>query len=136
MDRRSELGRLTARQAQILGLIARGFTNAAIAGELRLAPKSIENYITVIYEELGIDLADASVNPRVTAVLIYLRESHTTAQQLWHQRYRGEGAPLGPGADLSEEELRQVVGGVQGAEAALLRLVVRAHAASSGGQGE
>src|SRR5207244_2970729 len=39
------LDRLSARQREVLGLIAEGYTNAAIAKKLVLSEKSVENYI-------------------------------------------------------------------------------------------
>ncbi|HEX6507329.1 MAG TPA: response regulator transcription factor, partial [Chloroflexota bacterium] len=71
------LERLTPRQREIIALVAQGLTNAAIAEQLVLAEKSIENQLTVIYGELGIDRRelDRSVHPRVSAVLAYLKHS-------------------------------------------------------------
>lgn len=71
------LARLTERQREILGLVAQGLTNAAIAERLVLAEKSVENQLTVIYGELGIDrrAIDPSAHPRVSAVLAYLEHS-------------------------------------------------------------
>jgi DNA-binding NarL/FixJ family response regulator len=71
------LERLTRRQREIIALVAQGLTNAAIAEQLVLAEKSVENQLTVIYGELGIDRRDAdpSVHPRVSAVLAYLKHS-------------------------------------------------------------
>ena len=71
------LTRLTPRQREIVGLLAQGLTNAAIAERLVLAEKSVENQLTAIYGELGIDRRglDPTVHPRVSAVLTYLRES-------------------------------------------------------------
>ncbi len=75
--RNGALARLTPRQREILGLVAQGLTNAAIAEQLVLAEKSVENQLTAIYAEIGLDRGalDASVHPRVSAVLAYLRES-------------------------------------------------------------
>jgi DNA-binding NarL/FixJ family response regulator len=71
--------RLTARQREILGLVAQGLSNAAIGDRLVLAEKSIENQLTAIYGELGIDRrASADVHPRVRAVLAYLRDSRVS----------------------------------------------------------
>jgi DNA-binding NarL/FixJ family response regulator len=50
-------------------------TNAAIAARLVIAEKSVENQLTAIYGELGIDRRAEAVHPRVRAVLVYLRES-------------------------------------------------------------
>jgi DNA-binding NarL/FixJ family response regulator len=68
----SKHAQLTPRQREILALIAQGLTNRAIAGRLILAEKSVENQINAIYQQLGIDREDTSVQPRVKAVLIYL----------------------------------------------------------------
>ncbi len=75
----SHVARLTRRQREIIALIAQGFTNAAIAQRLCLAEKSVENQINVLYQELEIDRDDSSLQPRVKAVLIYLKESQPTA---------------------------------------------------------
>ncbi len=71
----SRLADLTPRQREVLGLIAEGYTNAAIAQALGLAEKSVENQISLLYHQLGIDREDSSLHPRVKAVLTYLRES-------------------------------------------------------------
>lgn len=69
------LSELTPRQKDILELIAEGFTNAAIAEELGLTVKSVENQINGLYQALGIDREDRFVQPRVNAVLIYLENT-------------------------------------------------------------
>jgi DNA-binding NarL/FixJ family response regulator len=72
----SPLSRLTRRQREIMELVAAGLTNAAIAEKLVIAEKSVENQLTNIYGELGIDRGEgASVHTRVSAVLTYLKES-------------------------------------------------------------
>ena len=71
----SHLDRLTPRQRDILGLVAQGLTNAAIAERLVIAEKSVENQLTAIYGEFGIDRKEDAVHPRVSAVLAYLKES-------------------------------------------------------------
>jgi DNA-binding NarL/FixJ family response regulator len=75
------LTRLTPRQREIVDLLAQGLANAAIAEKLVLAEKSVENQLTAIYGELGIDrrAIDPTVHPRVSAVLTYLRESRVSA---------------------------------------------------------
>lgn len=72
---RGKLSNLMPRQREILGLIAQGFTNAAIAERLFLAEKTVENQINLLYQLLEIDRTDATLQPRVKAVLIYLQES-------------------------------------------------------------
>lgn len=76
---KSILSRLTPRQFEVLELIAQGYTNAAIAEQLVLSEKSVQNHINSLYQQLDLDRADSSVQPRVTAVLTYLRESRTTS---------------------------------------------------------
>ena len=66
----SALGGLTARQRQVLQLIAEGHSNAGIASELGLA----EIYINAIYQELGLS-HEPGINPRVQATLVYLEDS-------------------------------------------------------------
>lgn len=68
----SSLSRLTARQLEVLRLVASGHNNSAIARALYLADKSVENYLTGIYRELGIGLGAEPVHARVKAVLAYL----------------------------------------------------------------
>lgn len=69
------LNLLTPRQQEILRLMAEGFNNQGIAEQLVLARKTVENQINAIYQALAIDPADGAMQPRVQAVLIYLRES-------------------------------------------------------------
>ena len=53
---------LTEREREVLALIARGFTNAAIAEHLVLSPKTVRNYVSDIFSKL-------QVADRVQAVL-------------------------------------------------------------------
>lgn len=63
--------RLTARQRQVLGLIAEGRTNAAIAERLGVSERGITAHITNIYAQLG--LPDGTDHHRrVLAVLKFL----------------------------------------------------------------
>jgi DNA-binding NarL/FixJ family response regulator len=71
------LARLTRRQAEVLELIAQGFTNAAIAHALVLTEKSVEKHVSSLYDALRINRRDPSVSARVEAVLLYLRETRT-----------------------------------------------------------
>jgi DNA-binding CsgD family transcriptional regulator len=45
---------LTARERQVLDLVARGMRNGGIAGALHLAPKTISNHISAIFAKLGV----------------------------------------------------------------------------------
>jgi predicted ATPase/DNA-binding NarL/FixJ family response regulator/DNA-binding XRE family transcriptional regulator len=45
---------LTARQAEVLGLLAAGMSNKEIAGELYLSPATVERHLATIYRKLGL----------------------------------------------------------------------------------
>ncbi|MBV9359365.1 MAG: response regulator transcription factor [Chloroflexi bacterium] len=66
---------LTPRQRDVLALVAQGLNNASIAQQLALAEKSVENVLSDVYKVFGIDPGEQGVHARVTAVLLYLRES-------------------------------------------------------------
>jgi DNA-binding NarL/FixJ family response regulator len=56
---------LTEREREILSLIARGRTNAAIAEALYLSPKTVRNYVSNIFTKLQVsDRAEAIVRAR------------------------------------------------------------------------
>jgi DNA-binding NarL/FixJ family response regulator len=69
---RSEpLAALTPRQLEVLALMARGYSNAAIAAELVVTEKAVVAHTSKIYDALGISPA-AGVHRRVLAVLSHL----------------------------------------------------------------
>lgn len=70
----SPLSRLTPRQRDVLQWMAHGLTNSAIAEQLGLSEKTIQNQINLIYDKLAIDRKDATMQPRVKAVLAYLND--------------------------------------------------------------
>jgi DNA-binding NarL/FixJ family response regulator len=72
----SPLADLTARELEILGEIAQGKSNAAIAESLVLTKRAVEKHINAIF--LKLNLTDAQdVSRRVKAALIYVsEESH------------------------------------------------------------
>jgi DNA-binding NarL/FixJ family response regulator len=56
---------LTLREREILGLIARGLTNTAIAERLSLSPKTVRNQVSIIFSKLQVtDRAEAIVKAR------------------------------------------------------------------------
>ena len=56
---------LTERERGILALIARGYTNAAIADRLYLSPKTVRNYVSNIFAKLHVaDRAQAIIRAR------------------------------------------------------------------------
>jgi DNA-binding NarL/FixJ family response regulator len=63
---------LTAREREVLALMAEGRSNTAIADRLVLAYGSVEKHITSIFSKLGLP-ASAGDHRRVLAVLHYLR---------------------------------------------------------------
>lgn len=68
----SSLDELTTREREILGLMAEGRSNQAIAERLVLEPKTIEGHVSAIFSKLGLEPAPAD-NRRVLAVLAWLR---------------------------------------------------------------
>lgn len=67
-SRNASVERLTRRQLEVLGLLAEGCSNAAIARRLMLSEKSVENHLSRIYQQLGIRAGDTDVHARVQAV--------------------------------------------------------------------
>ena len=70
--RREPMGRLTAREREVLGLMAEGRSNAAIAAKLFVTGKAIDKHINSIFMKLDLPLAHDD-NRRVLAVLRYLQ---------------------------------------------------------------
>lgn len=68
------LAGLTPRQTDVIRLMAQGFNNSAIAENLSVSEKSVENYVNAVYQQLHVR-ADVDMHPRVQAVLAFLRES-------------------------------------------------------------
>jgi DNA-binding NarL/FixJ family response regulator len=62
---------LTAREREVLGLVAQGLSNSAICAELVLAPASVEKHITNILTKMDLPPSD-DTHRRVRAVLAYL----------------------------------------------------------------
>ncbi|WP_067502649.1 response regulator transcription factor [Actinoplanes sp. TFC3] len=66
------LGRLSAREREILGLLAEGRSNVAVAEKLHLVERSVEKHVTAIFLKLDL-MQDRSDHRRVLAVLRFLR---------------------------------------------------------------
>jgi DNA-binding NarL/FixJ family response regulator len=65
------LGKLTPRERELLGLMAEGRSNLAIARQLEISKSAIERHINSIFSKL--DLGDAQdVSRRVKAALLFL----------------------------------------------------------------
>jgi DNA-binding CsgD family transcriptional regulator len=75
IERESKAGHLdglSLREREVLELMARGRSNAAICEELHLSIKTVEPIVSSIFAKLGL-YADAASNRRVLAVLAYLQ---------------------------------------------------------------
>ena len=66
------LDRLTPREREVLGHMAQGRSNGAIARELVVTDRAIEKHVTCIFSKLGLSAADDG-HRRVLAVLAYLK---------------------------------------------------------------
>ena len=73
MRRRTDpLARLSARERQVLALIAEGHSNSAIARQLVITEAAVGKHVGNIFAKLRLPLTD-DTNRRVLAVLTYLR---------------------------------------------------------------
>jgi DNA-binding NarL/FixJ family response regulator len=75
----SPLDKLTARETDVLRLMAEGRSNHSICDQLTLGTKTVETHVGRIFAKLGID-ASAADHRRVLAVLTYLRRGPTPTQ--------------------------------------------------------
>ena len=67
----SALATLTAREHDVLALMAEGRSNGAIAGRIAVSERAVEKHISNIFSKLGLSPSDAD-HRRVLAVLSYL----------------------------------------------------------------
>jgi DNA-binding NarL/FixJ family response regulator len=70
-SRDEPIARLSAREREVLALMAEGRSNAAIAQRLFITEKAVSKHTTSIFTKLGL-AADQDDNRRVLAVLAYL----------------------------------------------------------------
>jgi DNA-binding NarL/FixJ family response regulator len=69
---RSPLDELTEREREVLGLMAEGQSNQAIATRLVVTLKTVETHVANIFSKLGLE-PQPDGHRRVLAVLTYLR---------------------------------------------------------------
>jgi len=72
----SPLRSLTSREREILGEIAQGKSNAAIAADLFLTERAVEKHINAIFSKLELS-EERDVNKRVMATVIYLADQRS-----------------------------------------------------------
>jgi DNA-binding NarL/FixJ family response regulator len=65
---------VTPRELEILGFVAGGRNNQAIADELVVTKRAVEKHINEIFRKLGLN-AVPDISQRVKATLIYLAET-------------------------------------------------------------
>lgn len=70
----SPLNDLTPRQLEVLGDVAAGKSNAAIARDRYLSQRAVEKHISEIFTRLGV-AGDPDVSRRVRATLLFLEET-------------------------------------------------------------
>jgi DNA-binding NarL/FixJ family response regulator len=70
--REDPLETITPREREVLGLMAEGRSNAAIAESMVVTERAVEKHVTSIFSKLGLSPA-AEDHRRVLAVLTYLR---------------------------------------------------------------
>ena len=66
------LDQLSERATEVLGLVAEGLSNRAIADRLHITERTVESHITKTFQQLGLD-DDPASHRRVLAVLAHLR---------------------------------------------------------------
>jgi DNA-binding NarL/FixJ family response regulator len=69
---RSPLAALTPRETEVLGLMAQGRTNTAIAKELVISEGAVEKHVSSIFAKIGLPPTDSD-HRRVLAVLRFLQ---------------------------------------------------------------
>lgn len=72
-DREPLAGGLTAREMEILNLVAKGYTNVAISDSLCIDVKTVRHHTNNIYSKLKTSDTFDNRHPRVSATNVYLR---------------------------------------------------------------
>ena len=79
-DEESALAELTPRELEILGEVAQGRSNQAIADTLVLSKRAVEKHLSAIFLKLGLK-GDQDVSRRVKAALIFLAQRRESASE-------------------------------------------------------
>jgi DNA-binding NarL/FixJ family response regulator len=61
---------LTAREVEVLGLVARGLTNEQVAGQLVISPRTVNTRLTSIYGKIGVSSRSAATRYAIEHHLI------------------------------------------------------------------
>ena len=69
--------RLSPREFEVLGYVARGMSNPAIADALALTSRAVEKHVSAIFQKLQLHPEDTAVHRRVRAALAYLADGGT-----------------------------------------------------------
>ena len=76
---RSPLAELTPRERELLGQIAEGKSNAAIAAALFITKRAVEKHVNSIFLKLGLSHAEGASSRRVKAALMFIAEADPMA---------------------------------------------------------
>ena len=76
----SPLARLTPREREILGEMAQGKNNAAIASALVLSERAVEKHINSIFSKLGLS-EEQDIHRRVKAALLFLADEQPATEE-------------------------------------------------------
>ena len=93
-EREEGLGSLTAREREVLNLLARGLSNRDIAEELVITNKTVKNHLSRIYEKIG-------VHSRAEAIALWLGVGEALTDPGSHAR----SGPVGPTLKLRPRPL-------------------------------
>jgi DNA-binding NarL/FixJ family response regulator len=76
---RSPLAELTSRERELLGQIAQGKSNAAIAESLVITKRAVEKHVNSIFLKLGLTQSESGSSRRVKAALMFLADDGAEA---------------------------------------------------------
>lgn len=65
------MDQLTTKEREVLNLMAEGHSNLGIAGHLQLSMKTVERYISTMYQKLQVT-GQENVHPRVKVVVQHI----------------------------------------------------------------